>query len=82
MDATRGEGRRKDRTGRQLSTSVTYKALLPRVSYMLIKLPYTSVYKISASITEKHSSAYNQLVTAVQEVVIYLLKSHTHTQSW
>jgi hypothetical protein len=52
-------------------------------SYMLITLTYTSLYKISASTTEKHASALYQLVIAVQEVVIYfnisLSLTHTHT---
>ena len=81
-----GEERRKYLAYRQLCTSVSYVAILPSVSYLLLKLTYTSLYKISASITEKHVSALYQLIIAVQEVVIYFKITHTHThtrtQSW
>jgi len=45
---------------------------------MLIKLTYTSLYKISASTTEKHASALYQLVIDVQEVVIYFKIEHAY----
>jgi len=49
------------------------------VSYTLIKLTYTSLYKISTSTTEKHASALYQLVIATQEVVIYFKTTYTRT---